>query len=217
MILDAEVLLIDTKTSKPLPFGTLGVHKVRTLQPLHALCFVTQLFLLSPSWLSCHPTNLPLLSSPFRKQPFKTPRCAFLFSTASTSMVWVSWRGNALSIHPLSQKWLCTSLCRVTPYGDDASMSFLTLIGCSVLVVCSLAVMWLICGFMERFHFICSPFFLTKENNNLLSVLELVCLEQGALKWLMKDTEDQSSASSDLQIHIHLSKSSSCNRVSEDP
>lgn len=29
MILDAEVLLIDTKTSKPLPFGTLGVHKVR--------------------------------------------------------------------------------------------------------------------------------------------------------------------------------------------
>lgn len=28
MILDAEVLLIDTKTSKPLPFGTLGVHKV---------------------------------------------------------------------------------------------------------------------------------------------------------------------------------------------
>lgn len=30
MILDAEVLLIDTKTSKPLPFGTLGVHKVTT-------------------------------------------------------------------------------------------------------------------------------------------------------------------------------------------
>lgn len=28
MILDAEVLLIDTNTSKPLPFGTLGVHKV---------------------------------------------------------------------------------------------------------------------------------------------------------------------------------------------
>lgn len=61
-------------------------------------------------------------------------------------------------------------------------MSFLTLIGCSVLVVCSLAVVWLICGFMERFHFICSPFFLMKENNNLLSVLELVCLEQGTLK-----------------------------------
>lgn len=28
MILDSEVLLIDTKTDKPLPFGTLGVHKV---------------------------------------------------------------------------------------------------------------------------------------------------------------------------------------------
>jgi DNA ligase-3 len=28
LILDAEVLLIDTKTSKPLPFGTLGKHKV---------------------------------------------------------------------------------------------------------------------------------------------------------------------------------------------
>lgn len=29
LILDAEVLLVDNKTSKPLPFGTLGVHKVR--------------------------------------------------------------------------------------------------------------------------------------------------------------------------------------------
>ncbi|KAG9460344.1 hypothetical protein GDO78_022460, partial [Eleutherodactylus coqui] len=29
MILDAEVLLIDTNTGKPLPFGTLGVHKVK--------------------------------------------------------------------------------------------------------------------------------------------------------------------------------------------
>lgn len=28
IILDAEVLLIDTQTSKPLPFGTLGIHKV---------------------------------------------------------------------------------------------------------------------------------------------------------------------------------------------
>lgn len=28
MILDAEVLLIDTHSSKPLPFGTLGIHKV---------------------------------------------------------------------------------------------------------------------------------------------------------------------------------------------
>ena len=27
MILDCEVLLVDTKTGQPLPFGTLGVHK----------------------------------------------------------------------------------------------------------------------------------------------------------------------------------------------
>ena len=28
LILDSEVLLVDTKTQKPMPFGTLGVHKV---------------------------------------------------------------------------------------------------------------------------------------------------------------------------------------------
>ena len=28
LILDSEVLLIDTNTGNPLPFGTLGVHKV---------------------------------------------------------------------------------------------------------------------------------------------------------------------------------------------
>lgn len=33
LILDAEVLLVDNKTSKPLPFGTLGVHKVRFFFP----------------------------------------------------------------------------------------------------------------------------------------------------------------------------------------
>ena len=27
MIIDSEVLLVDTKTGQPLPFGTLGVHK----------------------------------------------------------------------------------------------------------------------------------------------------------------------------------------------
>lgn len=31
MILDSEVLLIDNKTGKPLPFGTLGVHKVKKI------------------------------------------------------------------------------------------------------------------------------------------------------------------------------------------
>jgi len=28
LILDSEVLLIDVKTGKPLPFGSLGIHKV---------------------------------------------------------------------------------------------------------------------------------------------------------------------------------------------
>lgn len=28
LILDSEILLMDTKTNKPLPFGTLGTHKV---------------------------------------------------------------------------------------------------------------------------------------------------------------------------------------------
>lgn len=34
MILDSEVLLIDNNTGKPLPFGTLGVHKVHTQSPV---------------------------------------------------------------------------------------------------------------------------------------------------------------------------------------
>lgn len=28
LILDAEILLIDTRNGQPLPFGSLGVHKV---------------------------------------------------------------------------------------------------------------------------------------------------------------------------------------------
>jgi DNA ligase 3 len=32
LILDGEILLYDTKTKKPLPFGTLGVHKVSTVK-----------------------------------------------------------------------------------------------------------------------------------------------------------------------------------------
>uniref|UniRef100_A0A8C5HR93 DNA ligase n=2 Tax=Gouania willdenowi TaxID=441366 RepID=A0A8C5HR93_GOUWI len=40
MILDAEVLLIDTKTSKPLPFGTLGVHKKAAFQEANVCLFV---------------------------------------------------------------------------------------------------------------------------------------------------------------------------------
>ncbi|KAK5858262.1 hypothetical protein PBY51_002415 [Eleginops maclovinus] len=40
MILDAEVLLIDTNTSKPLPFGTLGVHKKQAFQDAKVCLFV---------------------------------------------------------------------------------------------------------------------------------------------------------------------------------
>ncbi|KAM3842187.1 DNA ligase 3-like, partial [Diretmus argenteus] len=40
MILDAEVLLIDTQTSKPLPFGTLGVHKKAAFQDAQVCLFV---------------------------------------------------------------------------------------------------------------------------------------------------------------------------------
>lgn len=37
MILDSEVLLIDNKTGKPLPFGTLGVHKVKNKYKMNPL------------------------------------------------------------------------------------------------------------------------------------------------------------------------------------
>ncbi|XP_033970043.1 DNA ligase 3 isoform X2 [Trematomus bernacchii] len=40
MILDAEVLLIDTNTSKPLPFGSLGVHKKTAFQDAKVCLFV---------------------------------------------------------------------------------------------------------------------------------------------------------------------------------
>lgn len=34
LILDSEILMIDTNTGKPLPFGSLGIHKVRILYSL---------------------------------------------------------------------------------------------------------------------------------------------------------------------------------------
>jgi len=40
MILDSEVLLIDMKTGKPLPFGTLGVHKKAAFQDANVCLFV---------------------------------------------------------------------------------------------------------------------------------------------------------------------------------
>lgn len=35
LIIDAEVLLIDTRTGEPLPFGTLGKHKVTLMPTVH--------------------------------------------------------------------------------------------------------------------------------------------------------------------------------------
>ena len=40
MILDSEVLLIDTKTGNPLPFGTLGVHKKSQFQDANVCLFI---------------------------------------------------------------------------------------------------------------------------------------------------------------------------------
>ena len=34
LILDAEVLMVDNNTGDPLPFGTLGKHKVSSLSPI---------------------------------------------------------------------------------------------------------------------------------------------------------------------------------------
>lgn len=40
LILDTEILMIDTKTGKPLPFGTLGVHKKAKFQDANVCLFV---------------------------------------------------------------------------------------------------------------------------------------------------------------------------------
>ncbi|KAK3908725.1 DNA ligase 3 [Frankliniella fusca] len=40
LILDSEILLIDTKTGKPLPFGSLGVHKQTAFQDANVCLFV---------------------------------------------------------------------------------------------------------------------------------------------------------------------------------
>ncbi|NXC81340.1 DNLI3 ligase, partial [Cercotrichas coryphoeus] len=48
MILDSEVLLIDNKTGKPLPFGTLGVHKKAAFQDANVCLFVLMSHYFSP-------------------------------------------------------------------------------------------------------------------------------------------------------------------------
>ncbi|BFZ23274.1 hypothetical protein BsWGS_26312 [Bradybaena similaris] len=47
LILDAEVLLVDTKTGNPLPFGTLGVHKKAAFQDATVCLFVFDCLLLN--------------------------------------------------------------------------------------------------------------------------------------------------------------------------
>jgi len=37
LILDSEVLMVDNETGRPLPFGTLGIHKVRRKSALSTL------------------------------------------------------------------------------------------------------------------------------------------------------------------------------------
>ena len=70
MILDAEVLLIDTNTSKPLPFGSLGVHKVRAQQPLSSF-----FILLFPVYMNYIYTFLSLQKTAFQDAKV----CLFVF------------------------------------------------------------------------------------------------------------------------------------------
>lgn len=44
LILDAEILLIDTRNGQPLPFGTLGIHKVQE-KYRHGSKFICIIFL----------------------------------------------------------------------------------------------------------------------------------------------------------------------------
>lgn len=52
LILDSEVLLVDVKTGKPLPFGSLGIHKVIPNSHIclngNFSCLVENLFVKSP-------------------------------------------------------------------------------------------------------------------------------------------------------------------------
>lgn len=73
MILDAEVLLIDTKTSKPLPFGTLGVHKVRITPADSCTSFIIVAKLLSAVFVE-------ILLSSLQKAAFQDAKvCLFVF------------------------------------------------------------------------------------------------------------------------------------------
>lgn len=71
MILDSEVLLVDVKTGDPLPFGTLGVHKV-------------------------HHSPVHYYFNQCRKMLSKMLHVACSFLTCCTSMGKVYWTGNTI-------------------------------------------------------------------------------------------------------------------------
>lgn len=83
LILDAEVLMMDTKTGNPLPFGTLGVHKVSSVfsivlqKMLKVLLFLIIIFV----------KNFKLIQDLlFRNLSFKMQLSVFLSLTAYITM-----------------------------------------------------------------------------------------------------------------------------------
>lgn len=59
IVLDSEILLVDTQTGKPLPFGTLGIHKKAAFQAASVCLFVFDCL---------HYNGKSLLDSPLRKR-----------------------------------------------------------------------------------------------------------------------------------------------------
>ena len=72
MILDSEVLMVDLKTGNPLPFGTLGIHKV-------CVCVIMY--------------HIDRYNLCFRNQHSRMQFLVCLYSTLSTSTVEVYWKG----------------------------------------------------------------------------------------------------------------------------
>lgn len=106
MILDAEVLLIDTKTSKPLPFGTLGVHKVDNTNSQFDLMCVCH----TASFFNAHCCSLPSESRLSRRQ--RVPFCFRLYLLQRCES-----HGEVMCFHPahcvksVNAKTLCYLLC----------------------------------------------------------------------------------------------------------
>ncbi|NXD11624.1 DNLI3 ligase, partial [Nothocercus nigrocapillus] len=83
MILDSEVLLIDNKTGKPLPFGTLGVHKKAAFQDANVCLFVFDCIYFNDPFPFC--TLLLQMENPTSTTSFiyLAYRNPFLFQKAS--------------------------------------------------------------------------------------------------------------------------------------